>query len=92
MSQINIDIVTPEGIKYQGQAVGVTVSGAAGKFQIFKNHAALLAQLVAGELILIFDNRTEKMHINDGFLEVRQNQVNIMVESAERVDKKDLNK
>jgi F-type H+-transporting ATPase subunit epsilon len=92
MSHIRLNIVTPEGIKYQGEVDGLTIPGAAGKFQIFKNHAALLAQLITGELILIFDKRTESLQINDGFLEVRKNQVNIMVESAEQVKAEDLNK
>jgi F-type H+-transporting ATPase subunit epsilon len=87
MSELNVDIVTPGGIQYQGQVVGLTIPGADGKFQIFHNHAALLANLTAGQLEIIHKNRVELIQIGEGLLEVIKNQVNIMVESAELIAK-----
>jgi len=92
MSQVSVDIVTPGGIHYQGQVVGLTVPGAAGKFQIFHNHAALLAYLITGELKLIFEDRTESLQIGGGLLEVIKNRVSVMVESAEWSKNSDLSR
>jgi F-type H+-transporting ATPase subunit epsilon len=83
MSNVNVDIVTPGGIQYQGLVVGLTVPGTAGKFQIFYNHASLLANLAAGELKIIHEDRTQVLKIGEGLLEVIKNQVTVMVESAE---------
>jgi F-type H+-transporting ATPase subunit epsilon len=92
MSQISVDIVTPGGIKFQGQVVGLTAPGAAGKFQIFYNHAAMLANLEAGALTIIFEDHTESLQIGGGLLEVTKNRVSVMVESAEWPGKTDLNR
>ena len=89
MSKLNVDIVTPGGMQYQGQVVGLTVPGTDGSFQIFYNHASLLANLAAGKLEIIHENKTQSIQISGGLLEVIKNQVNIMVESSESVEEID---
>ena len=89
MSKLNLDIVTPGGIEYQGLVVGLTVPGTDGQFQILYNHASLLANLAAGKLEIIQENQTQSVRIGEGLLEVINNQINVMVESAEMTNEKE---
>lgn len=83
MSKITVDIVTPKGIHYSGQIIGMTAPGLDGRFQILYNHAGLLAALAPGEIELIHSSGSQSVRIGGGLLEVIKNQVNVMVESVE---------
>jgi F-type H+-transporting ATPase subunit epsilon len=83
MSALSVEIVTPAGITFQGDILSCTVPGADGRFQILKNHADLLANLDIGE-IKIKQTKGEKiLATSGGFLEVKDNKISIVVESAE---------
>ena len=45
MSQLNIDVVTPKGIKFSGEAIICTAPGWGGEFQILKDHFLLVVFL-----------------------------------------------
>jgi F0F1-type ATP synthase epsilon subunit len=52
----------------------------------------MLANLEAGALTIIFEDRAESLQIGGGLLEVTKNQVSVMVESAEWLGRTDLNR
>jgi F-type H+-transporting ATPase subunit epsilon len=83
MSELNVEIVTPQGLKFSGSVRACTAPGVDGIFQILPDHASLLAMLNVGEIKFEFDNSTRFMATSGGFLEVKANKVTIMAETAE---------
>uniref|UniRef100_UPI000E5B4AAB ATP synthase F1 subunit epsilon n=1 Tax=Klebsiella pneumoniae TaxID=573 RepID=UPI000E5B4AAB len=45
---INIEIVTPLGMIYQGEVKSVTLPGSEGEFGVLKGHTTLVASLKSG--------------------------------------------
>ena len=83
MSELHIDVVTPKGIHFSGESIACTAPGSNGEFQLLKDHAAFIAVLRIGALKFNMGNNIKIMATSGGFLEVRENRVSIIVESAE---------
>ncbi len=81
---LNVEIVTPEKVLFNGRASSVTVPGSKSPFQILYNHAPIVSSLDQG-IIKIIDEADRKLFFASkaGFTEVRQNRVSILVENAE---------
>lgn len=90
MSEINIEIVTPAGIIYSSAIESCTAPGKEGKFQILNGHAALLANLHIGEIKVETSGETKFLSNAGGFLEVQDNKISIVVESAEIAENIDI--
>jgi F-type H+-transporting ATPase subunit epsilon len=90
MSELNIDVVTPKGIKFSGEAISCTAPGWDGEFQILKDHTSMVTQLKVGSVI--FDNKGKKkiMATSGGYLEVQNNNISIIAETAEWADEIEL--
>jgi F-type H+-transporting ATPase subunit epsilon len=89
MSDLNIEIVTPDGVIFSGTAQSCTTPGAEGQFQVLKDHAALLAVLEVGEIRLVNTGGKKSLATSGGYVEVKNNIVNIVVESAELAEQID---
>ena len=83
MSDLNIEIVTPDGVIFSGTVQSCTTPGAEGQFQVLKDHADLLAVLEVGEIRLVNDDGEKSLATSGGYVEVKKNLINIVVESAE---------
>jgi F-type H+-transporting ATPase subunit epsilon len=83
MSQFHIDVVTPKGIRFSGEAVSCTAPGINGEFQVLKDHAPLVAQLTVGEIKIDEKGNIRWMATSGGFLEVKDNIISIIAETAE---------
>ena len=83
MSSLSVEIVTPYGLKFTGEAQSCTAPSPDGIFQILPGHAPLLSLLDVGEIKLLIENRIRYMATSGGFLEVKANHVTIMAETAE---------
>ena len=53
---MNIKILTPENVVFEGEVESVLLPGKSGEFQIFKNHAAIVSALVGGKVKIYTDN------------------------------------
>lgn len=79
-------IITPYGKVFDGLATGVNLPGSEGAFEVKNNHASLMAMLDIGKLIVREKDATESIFtINRGFVEVHDNVVTVLAESAENV-------
>lgn len=86
-----LDIRTPEGMAWQGEAEIVTLPGKLGAFQVLINHAPLLTELEVGEVtIKREDGREEVFASSGGFAEVRKNVVTVLSETIEPVESIDV--
>lgn len=82
----HLDIRTPEGMAWQGEAEIVTLPGKLGAFQVLINHAPLLTELEVGEVRVVGENGKEQVFASSGgFAEVRMNTVTVLSETIEPV-------
>jgi len=90
---LTVDIVTPERVVLSEEAVSVRAPGVEGSFGILPNHAPMLAELTPGELDYRRQNGQEvRLAVGSGFLQVVNNQVTVLADSAERIDEIDVDR
>ena len=89
--QFKLEIVTPKKIVYSGDVLSVTAPGVVGSFQVLYNHAPLLSAIGVGE-IRLRDTEGREMHYatSGGFVDVVNNSVSMLAETAERADEIDI--
>jgi F-type H+-transporting ATPase subunit epsilon len=81
---IAVEIRSPDGAIWSGWARSLKVPESLGLMGIMPRHAALLATLVAGlTTIHAEDGRTVKIITGDGFLEIANNRVLMLVDFGE---------
>jgi F-type H+-transporting ATPase subunit epsilon len=83
---LKLEIVTPEKKVIDTEADSVTVPTASGGAGILPSHAPLVSALRPG--ILTYSNRgtTERVAIGGGFLEVSNDRVSVLADSADLAD------
>lgn len=89
MADLNLKIVTPEEVVYEGEADQVNVSTTQGELGILPHHANLMAKLVPGELKIRKSGKTNFFAIGDGFLQIENNALTIMIDLAEGAEEID---
>ena len=78
-----VDVVTPEGPVFEGEAEIVVVPGSAGKLGIMANHAPLVSSLKPGELhVTDMQGQRHEFATDGGFVEVRKNETLVLVGEA----------
>ena len=80
---LNLEIVTPEKKVLSEPVDAVTIPTASGEVGILQNHSPLISSLKAGILSYTKAGATERMVIAGGFVEVSQNNVSILADTAE---------
>lgn len=85
---IQVEIFTPESVVYRGKVRSITLPGTIGSFQVLYNHAPLISTLELGKVKVVDENGKEIYFvISDGFAEVKNNVVTVLVDSAEQYEK-----
>ena len=74
---MTLKIISAEQIEFEGTVEQVTLPGLMGRFQVLKNHAALIAALTQGMVTWVADGRTESRDINGGVADVKNNVVSV---------------
>ena len=83
---MNLIVLTPEKLIFQGSIESVKVPGTNGQFEILKGHAPLVSSLVKGQVRIIEDNGSKKIfNISKGFVEILRNEVSLLVQGVEEV-------
>jgi F-type H+-transporting ATPase subunit epsilon len=78
-----VELITPEGIAFAGDAERLIVPGAAGDLGIFANHAPLVSLLRSGETRLTAaDGTVRRYATDDGYVQVRKNHAVVLVGEA----------
>jgi F-type H+-transporting ATPase subunit epsilon len=78
-----VELVTPEGVTFSGDAEILIVPGAAGDLGILANHAPLVSLLRSGETRLTdADGNVRRFATDDGYVQVRQNHAVVLVGEA----------
>ncbi len=79
-----LEIVTPDQKVFAGDIVGVQVPGSKGSFEVLENHAALVSTLENGNVRVNEGKTSQNFLIDSGVIEVKNNKVIILAESAKK--------
>jgi len=87
----HLEIVTPKRIVFKGEVTSFSAPGIDGGFQVLHSHAPLLASAKIGKVKIGEASGIESQYaISGGFVEVRENNVILLAETAERTDEIDV--
>lgn len=77
---MNLEILTPEKKVFEGEVSSAIFPGADGSFQVLNNHAPLVSLLKDGAIEYRIKEKTERVSITGGVVEVLQNQVIVLAD------------
>ena len=92
MTKLKFEIVTAERVVYTDEVNVVIVPGIDGQLTILPNHAPLLTMLQPGDITVRKEGEEESIFASGGFLEVMQNRVTVLADTAERADEIDMSR
>jgi F-type H+-transporting ATPase subunit epsilon len=87
---LSLEIVTPERRVAQLTCDEVRAPGALGGFGIRPGHASFMSALDPGRLTVVSGGHEEHFAVGGGFLQVDQDRVIVLADSAERRDEIDV--
>ncbi|MBX3007842.1 MAG: F0F1 ATP synthase subunit epsilon [Melioribacteraceae bacterium] len=91
MKELSVEIITPSSTVFKGTAKSVSVPGSLGNFQILFNHAPILSSLDIGKIKIVdMNDKSIEFATSGGTVEVNNNHVLIVVDSAENKDDIDI--
>ena len=77
---LQLKIVSPEKVEYDGAVECVLVPGTAGQFEILNDHAPIISTLQKGVVEYVSQEGKVSLNILGGFVEVQKNVVSLCVE------------
>lgn len=87
---LHVEIITAERVVYKDDVNMVVAPGSEGRLGILPRHAALMTTLGIGELRMKKGNDEVSIAVSGGYLEVLNNKVTILADSAEHAEEIDL--
>jgi len=83
MKLMKLEIVTPKGTIYDGEAKQVTLPGSEGEFGVLPEHATLVSLLTTGVVTIEMPDSTKTdVAINSGYVKVDESKVTCIVDGA----------
>lgn len=80
---LKLEIVTPQGLIFSGDAKSVTMPGSEGEFGVLPNHVALVTLLEAGVIDIELENgKHDAVAVNWGHVKVDENSVTVLADGA----------
>lgn len=79
---LQLKIVSPEKIEFDGSVESVLVPGTMGQFEILNDHAPIISTLQKGMVEYTTTEGKTSLEILGGFVEVQKNVVSLCVEMA----------
>lgn len=88
--RLHLEVITPGGVAFRDEVDYVEAPGALGYFGVLPGHAPFLSQIRAGRLRYLRESHEHFLAVNWGFLEVCDDQVIVLAETAEKPEDIDL--
>jgi F-type H+-transporting ATPase subunit epsilon len=92
MKRLTLEIITQEAPIWEGEVDILLAPGADGQIGILPGHAALLTKLSEGELFIVTGPKMEVLAVSGGLLDVHNDKITVMADSAVRADEIDIYK
>ncbi len=89
MASFNLQVVTPDGLMFSGEAQSLTVRSVEGDVCILPNHINYLTALGMGEARITADGKTRRAACIGGMLSVQDNDVKLVPTTFEWSDEID---
>ena len=86
---LSVEIVTPEQRVLTTECDEIRLPGVEGSFGIRPRHTPLVAALAAGELVYVIAGTEHRYAVGEGFAEVSNDKVRVLVEEALRAEQID---
>jgi F-type H+-transporting ATPase subunit epsilon len=87
---LTLEIITPERIVFNEEGVdSVTLPGSEGQLTVLPEHAPLITSLKPGALFFRKGGQEVDVALSGGYLEVRDDRVTVLADTAERSDEID---
>ena len=83
---LKVNVVSPRGSVYTGEADMVSLRGSAGEMGIAYGHTELLSTLPAGVINIKKDDHCDVLYVSGGIIEVTPTCVTVMVDEMERAE------
>jgi F-type H+-transporting ATPase subunit epsilon len=81
MANLKVEVVTPDGAAFSGEAISVQAPGASGSFEVLPRHAAMVSALATGTLrITTPDRQVRTFAVEGGVFEVLNDSVIVAVD------------
>ena len=80
--RLTVAIISPDRTVYEGEADMVVAPAWDGEVGVLRGHAPMLVLLGDGELRVTLNRGTEKFHVTGGFMQVADDVVTVLSESA----------
>ena len=77
---MTLEIVSPNGILFKGEAEHVSLPGVAGSFDILPHHAPLIAALCPGTIRYENKGNRHEQAIKSGFVEIKEDHISVCIE------------
>jgi len=84
---LSVEIVTPRGVAWKGQATDVQAPGEMGEFGVLPQHIPFLTTLRPGLLTVRDQEGVKKYQVGAGFAEAGPDRVVVLTESCEAQEK-----
>ncbi len=88
--KIKLELVTPYKRVLSEEVDEVTAPGSVGEFCVLPDHTSLLTTLKVGDLSYKQDGKTFHVAVNWGYVEVEDDVMTVLVETAEPADQIDV--
>jgi len=89
MNTFSLKLIAPDGTKYDHQVSMVCLPTTNGQITILPNHEPLISLLTPGEIILKIDSKEHILATEGGIVEVNNNLVKVLADTAEDIDSLD---
>lgn len=90
MKKLNLVILTQESRVFSGEAELIMLPAVDGQIGILPGHVSLLTQLAAGEMFIFSGPKIEALAVSGGTVDVHNNEVTVLADSAVRAEDIDL--
>lgn len=77
---LQLVIASPEHTLFEGKVESVALPGTLGEFVVLPEHAPIISSLQKGVIRYKYDGNEERLEIQHGFVEVRDNNVSVCAE------------
>ena len=85
----NLKLIAPDGVKYEADAIEASLPTPDGQITILPNHMPVISLLAPGEILLKIDGKEHVLATEGGIVEIANNTVKILADTAEDIDSLD---
>lgn len=79
---MKLEIISPEGVVFEGEADQVSFPGLGGAFDVLPHHAPLIAALKEGIIRFEVEGKMQEQPIQNGFVKIKDDVLTVCIEKG----------